>query len=111
MIKAVLKELKAIKVNATPEEINRLDFSTLATRSTCGCYYGQMTGNCRSDRAQELYAKCMTENDMNPHLNDSSLVKRYTSLEIYSYNNSYDYKTQQRIINYLKGGQKTITLK
>lgn len=51
-------EAKAIKKNATTEEVRLLDFTTFRPDHKTRCIYGQMTGNCRSDRARELIGIC-----------------------------------------------------
>lgn len=62
MITQKLKELvvdEALKLRkyATKEEKERLDFETMICTET-GCIYGQMTGNCYSERALLLKSKC-----------------------------------------------------
>lgn len=54
----VRAEAKALRQNATPNEICRLDFSTLDPDKRTSCIYGQMTGVCTSNRASELIHKC-----------------------------------------------------
>jgi hypothetical protein len=50
----VRKEAEALKIHATKEERERLDFSNLRPANGKHCIYGQMTGNCYSLRAAEL---------------------------------------------------------
>ncbi len=50
-------EVRAIKANATPEEIEKLNFSRLNPLRPTNCIYGQMTGICNSKRAEELMNK------------------------------------------------------
>jgi hypothetical protein len=54
----VRKEAEALKVHATKGEREKLDFKTLNAAHASLCYYGQMTGNCYSQRAAELIKKC-----------------------------------------------------
>jgi len=54
----VLDEAKKIKEFATPEEIQRLDPRLILPYNGSMCIYGQMTGDCFSDRAIELLNKC-----------------------------------------------------
>lgn len=54
----VSAEAKALRLHATKEEINKLDFDYLDPHSASRCIYGQMTGNCISPRAVELIRKC-----------------------------------------------------
>lgn len=54
----VRKEVDAVKLNATPNEIARLEFKKLEPTSFTRCIYGQMTGDCQSLRASELILLC-----------------------------------------------------
>ncbi len=53
-----IKELKALKRNATKKELGKLDFNTLTTHDGQRCIYGQMTGHCRTAKAKRLINKC-----------------------------------------------------
>ncbi len=50
----VIEEAKKLKDNTTLEERYQLNFSTLKTKKRDSCIYGQMTGDCFSERAIEL---------------------------------------------------------
>lgn len=54
----VAKEAKALRKHATKEELAKLDFKRLDPHSSYSCIYGQMTGNCVSERANDLISKC-----------------------------------------------------
>lgn len=54
----VVAEAVNIKQNASTEEISKLDLNTIDPESYHSCIYGQMTGNCTSNRAHELIFKC-----------------------------------------------------
>lgn len=54
----VKKEAEALRVHATKEEREKLDFSNLDPASRIGCIYGGMTGDCDSFRAIQLISKC-----------------------------------------------------
>src|SRR5687767_8745177 len=54
----VRKEAEALKIHATKEERERLDFSALNSTSVTNCIYGQMTGHCDSERSLYLIGKC-----------------------------------------------------
>lgn len=56
-LKMVELEALHLRNNATDEEKNNLDFNRLNACSSINCIYGQMTGDCRSERAYELYSK------------------------------------------------------
>lgn len=54
----VIEEATKLKQFATPEELNNLDYEYLDGNSHWQCIYGQMTEDCRSNRAYELIQKC-----------------------------------------------------
>ncbi len=54
----VIKEAVNLRVNATPEELKRLDFENFDGTQSDQCIYGQMTGHCESDRANTLIQSC-----------------------------------------------------
>lgn len=53
-LKDVEAEVKALKKNATKEELANLDFEEFDPTNIKRCIYGQMTGSCKSPRAKEL---------------------------------------------------------
>jgi hypothetical protein len=53
----VRKEAEALKIHATKEERERLNFRSLKPSNTGMCIYGQMTDDCYSDRAAALIQK------------------------------------------------------
>jgi hypothetical protein len=54
LIKLVKEEAKYLKINASIEELERLDFETFNPQKYAKCIYGQMTGDCDSERSVEL---------------------------------------------------------
>lgn len=56
--KQVIKEALNLRKYATKEEISKLNINTLNTMESDLCIYGQMTGDCFSERAIELLNKC-----------------------------------------------------
>lgn len=54
----VKKEAEALRVNATAEELGRLDFNSLDPHHLNKCIYGQMTGHCNSVRGVQLIEAC-----------------------------------------------------
>lgn len=54
----VRKEAEALRVYATKEEREGLDFETFSPSNIGGCIYGQMTGDCYSHRAAILIRGC-----------------------------------------------------
>lgn len=57
-LKSVAKEVKNLKEFATQKEIDRLNLENLTPNNFDSCIYGQMTGNCYSQRAATLINKC-----------------------------------------------------
>lgn len=54
----VRKEAEALRVHATSEERERLDFGIFNPTVQDECIYGQMTGHCFSGRAARLIKLC-----------------------------------------------------
>lgn len=54
----VRKEAEALRVHATKRELGRLNFQELDVLSKRSCIYGQMTGDCFSNRAANLIYSC-----------------------------------------------------
>lgn len=58
LVADVLTEVTNIKQYATAQEIANLDFEDLHPNHRNRCVYGQMTGDCNSERAAQLIEKC-----------------------------------------------------
>ena len=56
--KDVESEAAALKQNATSEEIGNISLQSFNASEFSECIYGQMTGDCRSDRASQLILAC-----------------------------------------------------
>lgn len=54
----VRKEAENLRKYATKEELEKLDFDKLDSSDRTRCIYGQMTGNCFSQRSAELINNC-----------------------------------------------------
>src|SRR6266516_4176514 len=54
----VRKEAEALRVHATPDELQKFDTELFEPNDPGNCIYGQMTGDCASPRAHELIANC-----------------------------------------------------
>lgn len=54
----VAAEAKALREHATKEELAELNLSEFDPNAAEGCIYGQMTGDCYSDRAALLVSLC-----------------------------------------------------
>lgn len=57
-LKDVKAEVVALRNYATKSELNLLDVTRINPQNYTMCIYGQMTGDCRSDRSSELVKKC-----------------------------------------------------
>lgn len=58
LINDVTKEAQALRVHATKEERERLNFAELNPEHINKCIYGQMTGSCNSERGAALIYLC-----------------------------------------------------
>lgn len=58
MFKLAKKEAVKLRERATPGELAKLNFEWLDYANPKTCIYGQMTGNCYSDRAKNLIVLC-----------------------------------------------------
>lgn len=56
--KLVVNEAKKLREFTTVEEREKLNFATLDPISYRRCIYGQITDDCRNERAEELIRKC-----------------------------------------------------
>lgn len=54
----VRHEAAFLKQNASPAELAKLDFDNIDPESESRCIYGQMTGDCYSERAEFLIQTC-----------------------------------------------------
>lgn len=125
----VIAEATKLKKNATLYEIANLDFSNLRTASKYNCIYGQMTGNCFSERAVELIeASCkrvfninISERDKDKKmgkiygkLNGKPVTRDeyWSPIEIFiDMERNQNNGNNKRLIDYLKGETKKLTLK
>lgn len=57
MKQLVVEEATKLRKHATKKELQNLDFKNLDSDSTQRCIYGQMTGNCFSERTRDLMNK------------------------------------------------------
>lgn len=117
----VKQELDIIKEFATKEEIDNLDTRTFNHTSRYLCIYGQMTGNCQSTSARDLYKKTYMKIGSNSIELDYVPFKeqvftlnqvnggRFTPLEKYLY--MVKKPMHKKIIAYLKGDIEEIILK
>lgn len=126
----VAEEAKALKENATKEEINRLNFGTFDPGDNRHCIYGQITGNCSSKRAIELIGSgCIRyiENPFKRKINFEDVKKKVNgsnaacankrgelvSIKYLSVIETYIYLPEAKpknLIAYLKGERKDLVL-
>lgn len=72
----VIQEAKNLRKLATREEKDQLNLVTLNPRNEWKCIYGQMTGSCFSDRAEELIVKsCQRVYKFDPKVSEGFLSR------------------------------------
>jgi hypothetical protein len=129
----VRKEAEALRVHATKEERGELDFNTIDPNDSRMCIYGQMTGDCFSERAAILINKCTIRyfkdgmfEEVSEHGVDGlsnvvkgkkvrGFVKQRASLTIVHYSAIEAYillpeANNASLISYLRGETETLTL-
>lgn len=111
----VKREIKHIKKHATEDEKSLLNFSDFNHTSRFECIYGQMTGECDSERALALYPKkyisCGGVFDYHIPFEKHSFEKgtQFTPLEKYLYMVKSD--VHQHIIEYIRGEVNRLKIK
>jgi len=121
----VVKEATKLKKEATKQELDNLcvDLNKLDPNHIEKCIYGQMCGDCFSERANQLIVQCaervynvpeyVTNNPIaNSVLNGKpkSVAQRheyFSPIEVYIFVSKSD-KGKQALLNYLKGIRKTL---
>lgn len=88
LVKLVKSELKNLRKNATQEELIKLGKNRINPDNRYMCIYGQMTGDCCSDRAIELIRNCCVKltsilNMITAHgINDPMSMKRLDTVNL-----------------------------
>lgn len=107
----VAKEARALKKHATPEELDKLDFSNLWPNDVTLCVYGQMTGYCDSPRASELIKICANKffiDSSGDFIYEKEFEEfRWSPLERYI---THDDAQNKNLIAFLKGERKDLVL-
>lgn len=133
LVELVKKEASKLKKNATPQEIERLDFQILDPEHKRKCIYGQLTKDCFSTRAHELINKCaerVYEQDRrkvdfshsrlngkpkfetNSKYEEQERNGHFSPIECFiTFKENQDNGNNEAIIDYLKGETKTLTFK
>lgn len=109
----VRKEAEALKVHATKEELGRLDFESLDPSHADHCVYGQMCGECWSDRAIGLIHLCTEKFLTDSILRCADEAEQYEKYHTYSPIEAYLMQPSARnanLIAYLKGESETLEL-
>jgi hypothetical protein len=118
-LKMVRVEATHLRNNATKEEKSNLDFDSIMPTYADQCIYGQMTGNCNSDRAKELYPKIfdvdvLSNNSVQKAAETSRTLEKeedgffyYTPIEVYI--GAKD-SNLAGLLKYIKGINKTLKL-
>ena len=95
-IPAVIREIETLREHATAEEKARLDYIAFDPNNGRTCIYGQMTGHCNSERANELMGLSTYES----LLRDDDLCEHLSPLEVYICDHP---KWNWHILQYIKG--------
>lgn len=107
----VRTELRALKNNATKKELKKLKIDKIIVDEWKSCIYGQMTGDCDSNRAKELTEKAYEglHDWKRIAIDDEEAYCEFTPLEVWLYEfQDSDYKNVKpknliNVIKYLKG--------
>jgi len=114
----VKEEAKKLRKHATREELYKLNFGNLVPSSQFSCIYGQLTGNCFSNRATDLIEECcdrvyersseITDSAMNSAILGKSpkRLQRYlyfSPIEIFIHRPENKTTNNAHLIAYLKG--------
>lgn len=112
----VLNEINLLKQNATKEELSQLNFETLNPDNGRLCIYGQITGDCFSNRAFELIQTCCKTTISFPYLSKTTTHKRRPRQDRYDDFSFLEHciamypMNNLAIIQYLKGERTEINL-
>jgi len=114
-LKALVKdEAEKLKKYATPKERGCLSFEKLSGLNASHCIYGQMTGDCFSERATELLNKCAKPYSSQlfgyARTSSSTFIQNrafFSPIEVYI--NLIGAK-RNYLIDFLKGKSKTLNL-
>ncbi len=122
LVKEVHKEAKKLKVTASADELENLDFSYLSPTAGSRCIYGQLTGDCFTSRAIELIKECAAvgihDSDVGSESQSCKIQigkktdirsgnEFWSPIEVYIGQNGADNK---HLIDYLKGDIKKLDL-
>lgn len=117
----VKTEAENLKIHATEKELSRLIFEEITPHKRTKCIYGQLTGNCISERAEELIIKCCTKvyKSNGGYIMSSELIdfpkdemrfflefNFFSPIEKFLYVS--DANEKSKLIDYLKGHTKTL---
>jgi len=116
LLELVKQEADNIKVHATQAEKDKLDIDNFSGLFPTTCLYGQLTGNCFSDRATELLNLCtmpftpdlkrFTPSTSNRSFKD---FRQYSPIE-YLIFQGCSKKDEQNLIDYIQGKNDTLEL-
>lgn len=110
----VRKEAEALREQATDIELERLNFNRLEPMSRSYCIYGQIAGDCRSQRATELLKACATPYSESLYVRPAKLREEkrrkvtfepkaltyFSPIEVYIVNEG---AKRENLVSYLKG--------
>jgi len=130
-LSGVRHEIDMLKLHADPIEKAKLDFNDFDPNSMRSCIYGQMTGDCNSERAKKLMCVACLRTVNNPGcgvardfkelksringelIPDDWSKKRYYFPEFLSVLESYillDESKNKEVLSYIKGETETLVL-
>ncbi len=120
-LQQVKEEIIQLKERATQEEISRLDWLTFNSTKTNGCFLGQMTGHCLSERSKQLISKTYLDiNERNPDHNSAERLLNQIPYSTQTYRKGNYYTALEKacyffslneifmIFEYLKGSKESI---
>ncbi len=104
-----------LRKHATPEELSKLNFDTLVVDNPNGCIYGQMTGDCKSLRAEELINLCCPvfyrseEEESDAKETNRALTSRLDALSAIEVFIIAQPQNNKALIKYLRGETKSFS--
>jgi len=127
MQKLVKEEATNLLKYAKKKELNNLNFERLNPESIFSCIYGQMTGDCFTDRSTKLITKCasrvykydsnfgnntLKNNKINGSPKEEDRDDYWSPIEVFiatkvNQNNG----NNKMLVDYLKGERKTLKFK
>jgi len=124
LVNLVIDEARLLKETATKAELDRLSINVkhLNPDSPTKCIYGQMTGDCETQRATDLIKLCcqkvyevktrthvITKSVLNGSPKDKTREQFFSPIEVYIFVAQDKLDKLQNLLSYLKGKKETLT--